>query len=97
MSTEFDAELERRIAEDQGAERERSAAQRRHRFAEVEILAKRLMGMTEYFRYPSKKENYHGATIHDGYYSVAETVSPSRAFELAEDFMAERDRRKAAL
>ena len=79
MSTEYDAELERRIAEDQGMERERSAAQRRHRFAEVETLAKRL-----------------SIEIRTAWESSTSTA-PAWAFYAAEEFLAERDRRKAAL
>ena len=81
MSTEYDAELERRIAEDQGVERERSAAQRRHRFAEVETLAKRLYGGVEYERFDPTALANRGEWVRAPAYQPR-TIDAERAFDM---------------
>lgn len=58
-----------------------------YRFAEIETLAKHLYGGTE----------WEPDGIHEGNSKVPSTIGAKRAFDLAEEFYRERDRRKAEL
>lgn len=87
---EFDADLEARIAEEVAVQREPIQNLKRHRFAELETLAKRLVGGVEYIN----PKDLGGQPKHGVFHPRG--IGARRAFDMAEDFLHERDRRKKA-
>lgn len=93
---EFDEQVERRASEFHAQQQSAAATMRSHRFAEVETLAKRLYGGVEYERFDPTALANRGEWVRAPAYQPR-TIDAERAFDLAESFLAERDRRKAAL